>query len=86
MRSTMPRKGALAAPRGIPAPGGQVGLNYETAPRGIPSTSARHVSRTMWMHSTRRTATSMPAPAAGTANSLAVLGRTSRPQPQPLMH
>ena len=38
------------------------------------------------LQSTRRTATSMPAPAAGAANSLSVLCRASRPQPRPPMH
>ena len=38
------------------------------------------------LQSTRRTATSMPAPAAGAANGLSVLGRASRPQPRPPMH
>ena len=38
------------------------------------------------LQSTRRTATSMPAPAAGAANGLAVLSRASRPQPRPPMH
>ena len=33
------------------------------------------------LQSTRRTTTSMPAPAAGAANGLAVLSRASRPQP-----
>ena len=40
----------------------------------------------MWLQSMRRTATSMPAPAAGAANGLSVLGRASRPQPRPPMH
>ena len=38
------------------------------------------------LQSTRRTATTMPAPAAGAANGLAVLSRASRPQPRPPMH
>ena len=38
------------------------------------------------LQSTRRTATSMPAPAAGAANGLSVLCRASRPQPRPPMH
>ena len=38
------------------------------------------------LQSTRRTATTMPAPAAGAASDLAVLSRASRPQPRPPMH
>ena len=38
------------------------------------------------LQSTRRTATTMPAPAAGAASGLAVLSRASRPQPRPPMH
>ena len=44
------------------------------------------ISQAMWLQSTRRTATLMPAPAAGAANGLAVLSRASRPQPRPTMH
>ena len=51
----------------------------------IPMYPRRHVTGRLWQ-STRRTATSMPAPAAGAANGLAVLSRASRPQPRPPMH
>ena len=52
---------------------------------GVRKSAAWQVRR-RGLQSTRRTATSMPAPAAGAANGLAVLSRASRPQPRPRIH
>ena len=54
--------------------------------RRRPGTFCSAEVRRRGLQSTRRTATTMPAPAAGAANGLAVLSRASRPQPRPPMH
>ena len=54
--------------------------------RRHPGSQRSPTVRRCGLQSTRRTATTMPAPAAGAANGLAVLSRASRPQPRPPMH